>query len=81
MISGLAQIVQRVNASTPLRYLSEGEIAMVRNMKGSRYRKLANERRGSALRMPALPDPGAVNVDPENSVDGSMDSRNRMLRR
>jgi hypothetical protein len=58
MIGGLAQIVQRVNASTPLRYLSEAEVTTVRNMTGGRYRELANERLDSGLRMPALPDPG-----------------------
>jgi len=45
MISGLAQIVQRVNASTPLRYLSEAEVATGCNMTGHRYRELAGRRR------------------------------------
>jgi ribulose-5-phosphate 4-epimerase/fuculose-1-phosphate aldolase len=64
MISGLAQIVQRVNASTPLRYLSEAEVATGSNLTGGRYRELANERLGSGLRMPAAPDIGASKVNP-----------------
>lgn len=63
MMSGLAQIVQRVNASTPLRYLSEAEVTTVRNITGGHYRELANERLDSGLRMPALPAPGAGNVN------------------
>ena len=58
MISGLAQIVQRVNASTPLRYLSEEEVSAGCNTTACRYRELANKRLGSGLRMPPLPDPG-----------------------
>ena len=63
MISGLAQIVQRVNASTSLRYLSEAEVATSCNMTGSRYRELANERLDSGLRISPRPDPGAGNVN------------------
>jgi rhamnose utilization protein RhaD (predicted bifunctional aldolase and dehydrogenase) len=58
MISGLARIVQRVNASTPLRYLSEAEVAIGCNMTACRYRELANKGLGGGLRMPALPDAG-----------------------
>ena len=47
MISGLAQIVQRVNDSARLHYLSEAEIAAGCSMKGCRYRELANGRFGS----------------------------------
>jgi ribulose-5-phosphate 4-epimerase/fuculose-1-phosphate aldolase len=64
MIGGLAQIVQRVNATTPLRYLSQAEVATARNMTGGRYRELANERPGRGLRMPALSDRGAGNSTP-----------------
>jgi rhamnose utilization protein RhaD (predicted bifunctional aldolase and dehydrogenase) len=45
MISGLAQVVQRVNASTPLRYLSEAEVATGCNVAAHRYRELAGRRR------------------------------------
>jgi rhamnose utilization protein RhaD (predicted bifunctional aldolase and dehydrogenase) len=44
MISGLAQIVQRVNASTPLRYLSAAEASAGCLSTAHRYRELANER-------------------------------------
>jgi rhamnose utilization protein RhaD (predicted bifunctional aldolase and dehydrogenase) len=47
MIGGLAQIVQRVNASAPLRYLSKAEIATGCSMKDCRYGELANQRIGS----------------------------------
>jgi rhamnose utilization protein RhaD (predicted bifunctional aldolase and dehydrogenase) len=52
MIGGLAQIVQRISGSTPLRYLSEAEVATCCKTIGYRYRDLANERLGSGLRMP-----------------------------
>ena len=48
MISGLAQIVQRVQASAPLRYLSDAEMAIGCNVAARRYRDLANERPGTS---------------------------------
>jgi len=56
MLRGLAQVVQRVPASAPLRYLSEAEAASGRNETGFRYRKLAGERQGSRspMRRPQL---------------------------
>ncbi len=47
MIEGLAQVVQRVSASTPLHYLSEAEIATGCQLKDSHYRDLANKRPGN----------------------------------
>jgi len=44
MISGLAQIIQRVDPSIPLRYLSQTEAATGCSVAGRRYRALANER-------------------------------------
>jgi rhamnose utilization protein RhaD (predicted bifunctional aldolase and dehydrogenase) len=56
MIGGLAQIVQRVDRATPLRYLTEAEVAIGCSLPGARYRELANERFGNELRMPVLSD-------------------------
>jgi len=46
MISGLAQVVQRIPAAAPLRYLTEEEIASSSSTVAYRYRELANERLG-----------------------------------
>jgi rhamnose utilization protein RhaD (predicted bifunctional aldolase and dehydrogenase) len=46
MISGLAQVVQRIPASAPIRYLTEAEIANSSSAVAYRYRELANERIG-----------------------------------
>jgi rhamnose utilization protein RhaD (predicted bifunctional aldolase and dehydrogenase) len=51
MLSGLAQVVRRVPASAPLRYLSEAEAASGCNETGCRYRELAGERQGSRIQM------------------------------
>lgn len=47
MISGLAQVVQRLSASAPLRYLTETEVAGISSQAAHRYRGLANARQGS----------------------------------
>jgi rhamnose utilization protein RhaD (predicted bifunctional aldolase and dehydrogenase) len=44
MISGLAQVVQRLNKAMPLRYLTEAEIADIPDQAANRYRKLASAR-------------------------------------
>jgi len=54
MISGLAQVVQRIPASAPIRYMSEAEIANSSSAVAYRYRELANERIGGGAGMPAL---------------------------
>ena len=54
MISGLAQVVQRIPASAPVRYMSEAEIANSSSAVAYRYRELANERIGGGAGMPAL---------------------------
>lgn len=46
MISGLAQVVQRIPASAPIRYLTDSEIATSSSAVAYRYRELANERIG-----------------------------------
>ena len=46
MLSGLAQVVQRIPASAPLRYLTEAESASSASTAAYRYRELANERPG-----------------------------------
>ena len=48
MISGLAQVVQRIPASAPLRYLTEAEIASASGTVAYHYRELANDRPGGA---------------------------------
>jgi rhamnose utilization protein RhaD (predicted bifunctional aldolase and dehydrogenase) len=42
MLSGLAQVVQRISPSTPLRYLTEAEVAEGSSTAAYRYRVLAN---------------------------------------
>jgi len=42
MLSGLAQVVQRVGPSAPLRYLTEDELAASSSTAAYRYRELAN---------------------------------------
>jgi rhamnose utilization protein RhaD (predicted bifunctional aldolase and dehydrogenase) len=42
MLSGLAQVVQRVDPSAPLRYLTKDELAASSSMAAYRYRELAN---------------------------------------
>jgi rhamnose utilization protein RhaD (predicted bifunctional aldolase and dehydrogenase) len=54
MLSGLAQVVQRIPASAPLRYLTEAEIAMSSSTVAYRYRELASERLGSGAGVRAL---------------------------
>jgi rhamnose utilization protein RhaD (predicted bifunctional aldolase and dehydrogenase) len=44
MISGLAQVVQRLNTAAPLRYLTEAEIADIPGPVAYRYRDLASAR-------------------------------------
>ena len=44
MISGLAQVVQRLSASAPLRYLAAGEVAGISRQVAYRYRELASAR-------------------------------------
>jgi rhamnose utilization protein RhaD (predicted bifunctional aldolase and dehydrogenase) len=48
MISGLAQVVQRIGASAPLRYLTAVEVAGSSSTVAHRYRELANARGNSA---------------------------------
>ena len=54
MISGLAQVVQRIPASAPIRYLTESEIANSSSTVAYRYRELANERIGGGVGVSAL---------------------------
>jgi rhamnose utilization protein RhaD (predicted bifunctional aldolase and dehydrogenase) len=54
MISGLAQVVQRIPASAPIRYLTDAEIAKSSSAVAYRYRDLANERIGGGAGVPAL---------------------------
>jgi hypothetical protein len=42
MLSGLAQVVQRIGPSTGLRYLTEAEVAAGASTAAYRYRELAN---------------------------------------
>jgi rhamnose utilization protein RhaD (predicted bifunctional aldolase and dehydrogenase) len=42
MLSGLAQVIQRISPSTPLRYLTETEVAAASSTAAYRYRELAN---------------------------------------
>jgi hypothetical protein len=42
MLSGLAQVVQRIGTATPVRYLSEDEVAASSSTAAYRYRELAN---------------------------------------
>jgi rhamnose utilization protein RhaD (predicted bifunctional aldolase and dehydrogenase) len=48
MISGLAQVVQRIGASAPLRYLTRAEVMGSSSKVAHRYRELANARGSSA---------------------------------
>lgn len=50
MLSGLAQVVQRLSASAPLRYLSEAEVAATSSQAVYRYRELANASPGGGRR-------------------------------
>ncbi len=52
MISGLAQVVQRLSASAPLRYLTEAEVAGISRQTVHRYRELAGARQGQRLCFP-----------------------------
>ena len=54
MIGGLAQVVQRIPASAPIRYLTDAEIANSSSAVAYRYRELANERIGGGAGVPAL---------------------------
>jgi rhamnose utilization protein RhaD (predicted bifunctional aldolase and dehydrogenase) len=45
MISGLAQVVQRIPANAPLRYLTEADLSDIANNLTHRYRELANSSR------------------------------------
>ncbi len=54
MISGLAQVVQRIPASAPIRYLTDAEIANSSSAVAYRYRELANERIGGGAGVPAF---------------------------
>ncbi|HXA65290.1 MAG TPA: class II aldolase/adducin family protein [Bryobacteraceae bacterium] len=42
MINGLAQVIQRIGANAPVRYLSEVELSDIAGMLAHRYRELAN---------------------------------------
>jgi rhamnose utilization protein RhaD (predicted bifunctional aldolase and dehydrogenase) len=48
MLSGLAQVVQRINPSAPLRYLTDAEVAGLSNHVTDRYRELASASRAGA---------------------------------
>jgi rhamnose utilization protein RhaD (predicted bifunctional aldolase and dehydrogenase) len=50
MISGLAQVVRRIGASTPIRYLTEAEVTDCSTIVAYRYRGLANTNHGSGAR-------------------------------
>jgi rhamnose utilization protein RhaD (predicted bifunctional aldolase and dehydrogenase) len=50
MLSGLAEIVQRISATAPLRYLTEAEVAGLLSQGTSRYRELAIASRAAAGR-------------------------------
>jgi len=54
MISGLAQVLQRIPASAPLRYLTDAEIVNSSSAIADRYRELANERLGGGTGAHAL---------------------------
>jgi hypothetical protein len=42
MLSGLAQVVQRLSPSAPLRYLTEAEVTAGSSTAAYRYREMAN---------------------------------------
>jgi rhamnose utilization protein RhaD (predicted bifunctional aldolase and dehydrogenase) len=48
MLSGLAQVVQRLNASAPLHYLTEAEVSGLAGHVTDRYRELAGARAAAA---------------------------------
>jgi rhamnose utilization protein RhaD (predicted bifunctional aldolase and dehydrogenase) len=50
MISGLAQVVQRLNTAVPLRYLSDTETAGITGQTAYHYRELASARHGLTAR-------------------------------
>lgn len=52
MLSGLAQVVTRVDANAPVRYLSEAELETADSLAGVRYRARANARRSRWLSNP-----------------------------
>ena len=45
MLAGLAQVVQRLSASAPLRYLTADEVAALSSQVTDRYRELASASR------------------------------------
>jgi len=47
MMSGLAQVIQRIASSAPLRYLTDDEVANSSSTIASRYLELANASRDS----------------------------------
>ena len=51
MLSGLAQVVQRVDSSAPLHYLTNAEIAAISHEAGHHYRELAGARQASSVRI------------------------------
>jgi rhamnose utilization protein RhaD (predicted bifunctional aldolase and dehydrogenase) len=50
MISGLAQVMQRLNASAPMRYLTDAELAGIASQVKHRYREPARANRGCSGR-------------------------------
>jgi hypothetical protein len=48
MLAGLMQVVQRVDPSAPIRYLTDGEVLNVLNKEAGRYRAVV-ENYGSRL--------------------------------
>ncbi len=50
MLAGLAQVIQRISASAPLRYLAEAEVASLLSQGTSRYRERAIASRAGAGR-------------------------------
>jgi rhamnose utilization protein RhaD (predicted bifunctional aldolase and dehydrogenase) len=47
MISGLAQVVQRITANAPIRYLTAAEVSDISSILAYRYRELANASHGN----------------------------------
>ena len=54
MLSGLAQVVQRLDLSSPLRYLTAEEVAYISSSVADRYRELAGARAYSATSRMAM---------------------------
>jgi len=50
MMSGLAQVIQRISLSAPLRYLTDDEVANCSSTIASRYLELTNASRDSTGR-------------------------------